>query len=227
MIFQKWGRGGVKGSELFQKFIQFGSGILPLGQVVSLVRFHPTWITGAVVWTFLWDCAKTNRWLHICLSINIHRAGRSCGEDNSTQLHYTSQPRYHTIATIPHIGAHWYNKPHNDIAQLAPIVVYYTSQPWYLTLVSTPLGIKHYILLPQIVQSQTTTDISHCFQILQYFVDLFYLCISNTCMRVFLTTFKWISVLCIFVFLHCCSAALSHGSFLPAERLIGIIQLCQ
>ena len=78
-----------------------------LGQVVSLVRFHPTWITAAVVWTFLWDCAKTNRWLHICLSINIHRAGRSCGEDNSTQLHYTSQPWYHTVATIPHIGAHY------------------------------------------------------------------------------------------------------------------------
>ena len=51
-------------------------------------------------------------------------------------------------------------------------------------MVSTPLDIKHYILLPQIVQSQTTTDISHCFQILQYLVNRFYLCISNTYMRI-------------------------------------------
>ena len=40
---------------------------------------------------FLSESGKTN-WagrLHICPSINIHRVSHSCGEDNSTQLHYT------------------------------------------------------------------------------------------------------------------------------------------
>ena len=118
--------------------------------------------------------------------------------------HDTTQlPRYHTLAPIVTL--------YFTIAMIPHIAGWYPT--WYKTL---------HIGTPNSMIRLTCHIVFKFHNILSV-----YWCIFNIYTRVFLTTLQWISVLCIYVFRHYCSAALSHGSFLPAERLIGIIQLCQ